>query len=54
MEIRCQKCNKLLAVDFDGTRVSIKCTRCGTINIIDKTILSKKEVTYRNRVFTSK
>ena len=31
-EVRCNKCNKLLAKVSSGSRVEVKCPRCKTIN----------------------
>lgn len=32
--LRCEKCNKLLAVPNGEKQYEIKCTRCGTFNIL--------------------
>lgn len=32
--VRCEKCDKLLAVNNGDKRYEIKCTRCGTLNVI--------------------
>lgn len=36
MEIRCEKCGKLLTIIKHGSKIiiEIKCTRCGHINLI--------------------
>jgi len=54
-EVRCSKCNKLLATQFEGDTVSIKCPRCGTLNSLDRTKLTQSQRTfapsYGNRMF---
>lgn len=35
-DFRCKKCNKLLAKEKINGTLEIKCTRCGTINVIKK------------------
>lgn len=36
-ELRCEKCNKLLAMEKDlKGKIEIKCTRCNKINVINK------------------
>lgn len=35
-EIRCKKCNKLLAKEKMKGTLEIKCNRCNTINVINK------------------
>lgn len=36
MNIRCKKCDKLLAKDFSGEYIELKCPRCGAFNITDR------------------
>ena len=43
MDIRCRNCDTLLARDFNGEYIEIKCRKCGQYNVADnkETLLTK-------------
>ncbi len=43
--IRCVSCDKLLAKDFFGGSLEIKCNRCGTINVIFEQVTDQVMIT---------
>lgn len=50
-DIRCTKCNKVLAKKAEVRYVEIKCPRCRAYNIIDRDLTKKnKQYTMNNGV----
>jgi PAS domain S-box-containing protein len=44
-DIRCKKCNKLVAKSINSTCFELKCSRCGTLNVVFEEMLEQVIIT---------